>query len=361
MEAIAAGIRAREKWIGPLLEQTASRYLVDRAAADLITADREGARLITPDDDEWPTEQFDRAFAFADSARDHAGRSGGKDAVAPHALWVRGDALAQLSERAVAVVGTRAITRYGWEATRMLVEGLAASQWTVVSGGALGVDTVAHETAVENGIPTVVVAACGMGRCYPARNAALFDRVSGDDVRGAVITEYPPGVHPARHRFLTRNRLVAALAQGTVVVEAAWRSGALNTLTWAAKLGSVAMAVPGPVTSRASLGCHERIRNGDAQMVTSADEIRELIEPLGTLDVKEQYELAFPANAAQLLSHTELKVYDATSFETCVTEAIAEAAGITVPLTVHILVDLQQKGLVRRDRSGWRRELETIG
>ena len=272
-----------------------------------------------------------------------------------HALWARGGSPAELTQRAVAVVGTRAITRYGWEVTRMLVEGLAASRWTIVSGGALGVDTVAHETALANGTPTIVVAACGQGRTYPARNAALFDRIAGDGARGAVISEYPPGVHPARHRFLTRNRLVAALSGGTVVVEAAWRSGALNTLTWAARLGSVAMAVPGPVTGYGSLGCHERIRNGDAQLVTSAEQIRELIEPLGTVDAQAQYEFAFPPDRIQALSRTELKVFDATSSESRVTGDVAAEAGITVSLAVHILVDLQQKGLVQRDGVSWRR------
>lgn len=355
VEAIAHGVKRREPWIGSLLGQTAARYRTDSAAHDLLTADRNGTRLITPDDDEWPSDPLDRAFGFADAARDHVGRSGGRDAVAPHALWVRGGSPAELTQRAVAVVGTRSITRYGWEVTRMLVEGLAASRWTIVSGGALGVDTVAHETALANGTPTIAVAACGPGRTYPARNAALFDRIAGDGARGAVISEYPPGVHPARHRFLTRNRLVAALSGGTVVVEAAWRSGALNTLTWAARLGTVAMAVPGPVTGHGSLGCHERIRNGEAQLVTTAGEIRELIEPLGTVDVRAQYEFAFPADRVQALSHTELRVFDATSTESRITEMVAAEAGITVPLTVHILVDLQQKGLVQRDGRSWRR------
>ena len=355
VEAIAHGVKRREPWVGPLLGQTAARYRTDSAAGDLLPADRKGARLITPDDDEWPSEPLDRAFGFVGAASDHVGRAGGRDAVAPHALWARGGSPAELTQRAVAVVGTRAITRYGWEVTRMLVEGLAASRWTIVSGGALGVDTVAHETALANGTPTIVVAACGQGRTYPARNAALFDRIAGDGARGAVISEYPPGVHPARHRFLTRNRLVAALSGGTVVVEAAWRSGALNTLTWAARLGSVAMAVPGPVTGYGSLGCHERIRNGDAQLVTSAEQIRELIEPLGTVDAQAQYEFAFPPDRIQALSRTELKVFDATSSESRVTEDVAAEAGITVPLAVHILVDLQQKGLVQRDGVSWRR------
>lgn len=347
-EEIAHGIAVRASWVGEvLLSATESRAGTNRASEDLERAAAVGARIIYPGHEEWPVEQFDHAFGFAATGMSPHVRTYASDALAPHALWVRGGSLRMLVEQSVAIVGTRAITRYGYTATRALVQGLSANRWTIISGGALGVDSVAHEAALAAGGATVAVAACGVDRMYPARNARLFDRIVA---HGALVSEYPPGASPHRHRFLTRNRLVAALSQGTVVVEAGWRSGALNTLSWAAGLGRIAMAVPGPITGVGSLGCHERIRTGAAQLVVSADDIRGLLSAVGALDVEEQYEMSFAPDAIQALSRNELRVYDALPVSGArKIEGIAGSAGFSVELTVHLLVALMKKGLVVRD------------
>ena len=358
-ERIAYAIRKRENWIGPLLQETAARHDWDRAAQDLAECAALGGRMITPDDDEWPHEHLDQSFGFAETGRSEHLRSYQADAVPPHVLWVRGKPLAGMVERSVGLVGTRAISRYGMEATKLLVRGLSQHQWCVVSGGALGVDTIVHETALAHGGATVVLQACGLDRTYPARNKRLIDEIAE---RGAVVTEYPPGTPPARHRFLTRNRLVAALTQGTVIVEAAWRSGALNTLSWAEGLGRVAMAVPGPITGAGSLGCHERIRTGRAQLVTSADEVRGLLEAIGVLDIGAQYEIQFAGDQIAGLSRTELRLYDALGAVPEETAVVAQRAGLPLTLTVHVLLDLAKRDHVQRVGTGWRRAEEpTLG
>lgn len=358
VESIATGIRNRESWLGEVLKQTQTRYQVDRSLEDLRTVAALGGRLITPEDAEWPKEQFDQAFGFAAAGYSECARSAQEDAVPPHALWVVGGNLRELTAQAVSVVGTRAISSYGTQATELLVSGLVKHRWTIVSGGALGVDAVAHRTALANSGSTIAVAACGLDKTYPMAHRDLFAQIAQE---GAVVSEYAPGISPARHRFLTRNRLVAALANGTVVVEAAWRSGALNTLTWAEGLGKVAMAVPGPVTHVNSLGCHDRIRSGRAQLVVSGDEVRELLSAVGSVDVEAQYELEFAANPVQALSRNELRIYDALSLDPQTAEDVAAEAGLSVALTVHVLVDLVKRGLVARNGVNWTRSPEEEG
>ncbi|MCF4006382.1 DNA-processing protein DprA [Corynebacterium uropygiale] len=354
LEELAQAVKNREEWLGPeLLRQTASRWDWDRAGEDLDEAERHGFRLLSAQSKEWPEEQFTVAFGYAATGLSSRPRTYREDAVRPHALWVKGQSLRTLTQQALAVVGTRALSAYGAEATRMIVRDMIQHQWTIVSGGALGADAVAHRCAVEAGAATIAVAACGPGVNYPAAHAELFRSIAE---RGALVSEYPPLLRPARHRFLTRNRLVAALSQGTVVVEAAWRSGALSTLTWAQAFGRVAMAVPGPVTSVASLGCHDKIRRGDAQLVTSGADIRSLLSTLGGLDVDQQYELQFAPDEVQRLSPAELKVFDALSeHKGTETEALASEAGLPLALTVHALMTLQQRGLCRREGITWRR------
>lgn len=354
---MAHAIYHRAEWLGPLLDQTASRYDWLRQRADLAAAEACGARLIHAGHEEWPGETFASAFGFY-SAAAQAGDAAGPaafnaDAIAPHALWVTGEPLGPLADQAVAMVGTRAISRYGWDATRLLTRGMAEHQWTIVSGGALGVDSAAHETALEFGGKTIAVLASGIDVPYPARNAGLFERIANS---GSVISEYAPGTTPQRHRFLTRNRLVAALSQGVVCVEAAFRSGALNTMNWAEALGRVAMAVPGPITGSGSIGCHQRIRDGRAQLVTSDEGIRELVGKIGTADEEAQLELDFAPKLSQTLSRNELKVYGATPlYDPAYAEDIAREAGLRFPLTIHLLVTLEAKGAVLRREGGWLR------
>ena len=353
-EEIAHGVRTRASWLGELGPATEARHAWNRAGEDLDLAHAVGVRLVTPDDEEWPAEQLDLAFGFAASGLSPHLRSHQADAVPPHALWVRGAPLQPLLAQAVAVVGTRTATAYGREATRLIVAGLAAHQWTIVSGGAKGIDAIAHETALASGGRTIAVAACGLDRDYPAAHTDLFRRIvrSGS----AMVSEYPPGTTPQRHRFLTRNRLVAALTQGTVLTQAPWRSGALNTMSWAEGLGKVAMAVPGPVTTNDHVGCHTRIREGRAELVATADDVRSLLETVGSVDPDGQYEMAFGPSVVQALSRNELRVYDALTITTARdATAIAVDAGLTIALTVHLLVELERKSLIRREGTAWRR------
>jgi DNA processing protein len=153
--------------------------------------------------------------------------------------------------------------------------------WAVISGGAYGIDAAAHRGALAAEAVTIAVLACGVDYPYPAGHADLFAAIAG---QGLVVSEWPPGCRPARTRFLVRNRVIAALGCGTVIVEAGERSGALNTARHAATLGKPLMAVPGPVTSAQSAGCHRIIRDWGASCVTRAADIIELLSPLSAPD-----------------------------------------------------------------------------
>lgn len=188
----------------------------------------------------------------------------------PEALWVAGrlDAVASLT-RSIAIVGARASSGYGELVASQLAQGLASAGRTVVSGGAYGIDGTAHRATIAAGGTTVAVLAGGLDRYYPAGHQQLLERVADT---GAVISESPIDAPPTRFRFLERNRLIAAMAAATVVVEAGGRSGSLSTAHLARGLGRIVGAVPGPVTSGTSTGCHELIREG-ALLVTRHEEI----------------------------------------------------------------------------------------
>ena len=355
-DEIAEGVRTRATWIGGLLSQTENRFTWDRPAEDLEFAADLGYTLLTPESPQWPAEAIQCSFGRQQTGA--AGKTSHQpDGIAPHALWVAGNTnLAGLFAQSVGVVGTRHATKYGHMASKDLVAGLGGHNYTVVSGGALGIDTVAHTTAMDVNTPTVVVAACGPGEHYPRSNKALFERVVATG--GALMTEYPPAVTPDRHRFLTRNRLVAALTLGTVLVEAPFRSGALNTLKWVNAFNRTAMAVPGPVTDAQSLGANLAIQNNEAEMVLNAGQIHEQLSAVGEYSAEEQMEMQYPPSVTQQLSRNELRIYDAlppagrTGREA---EAVAADAGLSIALTVHILMDLSKRGLVERDKRLWSR------
>ena len=355
-DEIAEGVRTRATWIGGLLSQTENRFTWDRPAEDLEFAADLGYTLLTPESPQWPAEAIQCSFGRQQTGA--AGKTSHQpDGIAPHALWVAGNTnLAGLFAQSVGVVGTRHATKYGHMASKDLVAGLGGHNYTVVSGGALGIDTVAHTTAMDVNTPTVVVAACGPGEHYPRSNKALFERVVATG--GALMTEYPPAVTPDRHRFLTRNRLVAALTLGTVLVEAPFRSGALNTLKWVNAFNRTAMAVPGPVTDAQSLGANLAIQNNEAEMVLNAGQIHEQLSAVGEYSAEEQMEMQYPPSVTQQLPRNELRIYDAlppagrTGREA---EAVAADAGLSIALTVHILMDLSKRGLVERDKRVWSR------
>ncbi len=246
---------------------------------DLALAASVGARLVIPDDDEWPGCLADLAAFTAASGRPDD-RAAGRDHGVPFGLWVRGPArLDEAVCRSAALVGARAATGYGIHLAAELGAGLGERDATVISGGAYGVDAAAHRGALAVGGRTVAVLAGGIDVAYPLGNAQLLGRIAND---GLIVAEAPPGGLARRERFLTRNRLIAALSGGVVMVEAAIRSGAGNTVAHARHLARPRMAVPGPVTSAMSAGCHALLRQDlEARLVTCAAEVLEEIGRMG--------------------------------------------------------------------------------
>jgi DNA processing protein len=271
---------------------------------------------------------------------------------APPCLWVRGEAQLDVPlERSVAVVGARASTAYGNHVAGELAAGLGARGVVVVSGGAYGIDAAAHRGALAADGLTVVLLAGGVDRPYPAGNAELLGRI----VRGggAVVSEVPPGSVPSRTRFLQRNRLIAAAARGTVVVEAAWRSGALNTATHANALLRPVGAVPGPVTSMASAGCHRLMRDGGAVCVTDADDVLDLIGAMGSDLAPDR---RAPDGTADGLDRASRLLLDALPMRSAARpESLARTAGLSATEVRGALGTLEILGLAVREGSGWRK------
>jgi DNA processing protein len=339
--AVEAAERIRSSSEPPwLTDAVATRREIDTAADDLAMLDRRGGRLITPDDDEWPYLAF-AAFDNADVTRKQDGHP-------PMVLWAIGPArLDEVAERAAAVVGTRAATAYGEYMAGSLAEGLAERDVAVISGGAYGIDGAAHRAALAADGCTVAVLAGGIDVPYPSGHSALLHRISQS---GLLLTEYPPGVRPARFRFLARNRLVAVLGRATVVVEAGLRSGAANTAAWAGAMGRVVCAVPGPVTSSASAGCHVLLRN-KAVLVDRSDELVEIVGKAGEFAEDPDH----PASPLDGLSRPERLVYEALpargyrSVEEIAVDAALPAESVLGPLAL-----LEVSGLVARKEGRWR-------
>jgi DNA processing protein len=223
--------------------------------------------------------------------------------------------------------------------------------WTVVSGGAFGIDAAAHRGALAAGAPTVAVLACGVDRPYPAAHGALFHRIAE---AGLLVSEWPPGCAPLRHRFLVRNRLIAALTRGTVVVEAAARSGAQATARRAQQLGREVLVVPGPVTSAMSVGCHELLREEElgALLVVSADHVISAVGRIGD-DLAEPLER--PTSPRDGLSDLAARVLDACPVRTGVSpERLAAVAGCDVLEALRVLPVLELADLVEWTGTGWR-------
>jgi len=304
--------------------------------------ERMGARIIVPGDEEWPA----GVAALETLDLDVGGRIN-QDTRPPLCLWVRGERpVGPAFQRSVAVVGARAATSYGVHVTSEISYGLAEREWTVVSGGAYGIDAAAHRAALAAGGVTVAVLACGVDRPYPSGNAALFEQIAE---QGLLISEWPPGADPLRHRFLIRNRVIAAATRGTVVVEAAARSGAAQTMGRVLALNRVAMVVPGPVTSAMSVGCHEILR-GDpqARLVTG---IAHVLDEVGRVG---EY-LADPARGPERpwdnLDEDSALVLEAMPAQRAITpDEVAARAGLPVRTVLRRLALLETAGLiVRRD------------
>lgn len=335
---VEAAARVKAGDVDPsLAERVEARRELDCAGRDLDILDRLGGRLITPHDDEWPLLAL-RAFDSVDKSNAHP----------PLVLWAVGpERLDDVSYRAAAIVGTRAATAYGEHVAAELAAGLAERDVTVISGGAYGIDGVAHRATLACDGTTVAVVAGGVDNPYPAGHSALFRRIREQCL---LISEYPPGVAPGRLRFLTRNRLVAALSGATVVVEAGLRSGAANTASWAKAIGRPVCAVPGPVTSAASAGCHALLRGG-ATLVGRAAEVVELVGHIGELAPEQQH----PAGPLDELGTNEKRIYDALPARgSCTVDEIAMSAGVPPHQVLGPLTMLEIAGLVVAESGCWR-------
>lgn len=332
-----------EVWQG-LRRSTADNAWTRRARAHalrpvLLLARTHGLRFVVPGDEEWPA--CLQGLGACEPVQDGGGL--------PVGLWVRGEqSLAALARDAVAIVGSRASTAYGDRVAADLGAGLAGSGTTVVSGAAYGIDAAAHRGALAERGPTVAVLAGGLDEAYPRAHAALVAEIAA---HGAVVSEIPPGEHPTRRRFLTRNRLIAALSAGTVIVEAGVRSGARNTVTWANALGRLVMAVPGPVGNATSVGPHRLIRDGEAVLVTGLDDVREMVAPAGEelVTPHAQVRLLDTLDADQRAVHEALPGRGSRD-----TGDLALRAGLGIRETLVALDGLCERGLAERAPDGWK-------
>lgn len=302
----------------------------------LRQAARFGMRLMIPGDDAWPTQVDDL------------------DTHAPFALWARGDVARLATLRtSVALVGARAATGYGEHVTVELSSGLVDRGFAIVSGAAYGIDGSAHRAALASRGTTVAVLAGGLDRFYPSGHEQLLARIAE---RGVVLAEVPPGTTPTKWRFLLRNRLIAALANATVVVEAGWRSGSLNTAGHAGTLGRPLGAVPGPVTSAASSGCHRLLREYAAVCVTNADEVAELagVSPRSAAEAARG-----PHDEPGDVSASRLRVLDAIDARTPRrVERVAALSGLAPDRVRAELGMLELEGFVIERPTGWMRTVD---
>ncbi|GAA2081573.1 DNA-processing protein DprA [Pseudolysinimonas kribbensis] len=338
MAALVARVREEPAPGEPRIPDAALQRWRGRVGAGAVQlalrqAARFAAALVVPGDDDWPR--------GLDDLGEHA----------PFALWVRGDrAHLRALDRSIALVGARAATAYGEHVTMEAAAGLVDRRVAIVSGAAYGIDGAAHRAALASRGTTVAFLAGGVDRFYPAGHDQLLQKIVE---RGAVAAEVPCGVAPSKWRFLQRNRLIAAATQATVVVEAGWRSGSINTANHAAQLGRPVGVVPGPVTSSASAGCHRLLRESEALCVTTPSEMAQLLgeeEPIGSgVDAD-----GGAADAPSPLDATRLRLLDAMSTRSGrESERIAIISGLAPDRVRAELGLLELEGLVRRRPSGW--------
>ncbi|WP_166140345.1 DNA-processing protein DprA [Nocardioides ochotonae] len=322
-----------------LQDDVATRLAACDPVAELERAERLGLRFVVPGDEEWPAQLDDLAGV------EPLHRRGG----VPVGLWVRGPLRLDALHHPVAVVGSRSATTYGTAVAAEISAIAGREGYAVVSGAAYGIDHAAHRGAVSADGPSVAVLACGVDRAYPVAHRAMLEFLAAE---GAVVSEAPPGCAPTRIRFLARNRLIAALAEGTVVVEAAVRSGALNTATWTSRLNRHLMGVPGPVTSASSQGVHELVRGGAATLVTSGADVLEVLGAAG------EHLAETPRGrerSRDRLTRRQQQVLDAVPlFQGAAVDSVARAAGVALLEVQTALVALERTGYVERGEDGWR-------
>lgn len=323
--------------VGTRMTEAFARWAVRVAeldgARDLRIMERLDGRLVIPADHEWPL--------GLDDLGTHA----------PLALWVRGPSrLNAALQRSVAIVGARAADSYGLTVTKMLTWDLAGEGWTIVSGGAYGIDAAAHRTALAADAPTVAFMAGGADTLYPRGNDQLLTEVVRS---GAIVSEAAPGQTAMRHRFLLRNRLIAAASRTTVVTAAGHRSGALNTANRAAELLRPVGAVPGSVMSDQSAGCHRLVREGAAVLVTDAQDVLALAAPL-TEAWDEEADVQTALRITDAMQPHELQVYSALPVRRGVdVPTLAARAGLGIGAAMAALGMLELAGHAQRTDLGW--------
>ena len=315
---------AYERWM-PRLNSEGVLSVIDRTG-------KVGGWALLPTDPLWPEGLGDLGF--------HA----------PHVLWCRGQRSALTAlPRSLAVVGARPSTGYGEHVTMELTAGLVDRNVAIVSGAAYGIDGMAHRAALASEGTTLAFLAGGVDRFYPSGHDALLGRIVES---GLILAETPCGAAPTKWRFLQRNRLIAAATPATLVVEAGWRSGSLNTANHAATLGRPLGAVPGPVTSASSAGCHRLLREFDAVCVTTAAEAVELLPNIDELPLGG----AAGATADDELSTTALRVLDALSARKQHTvDELAQLSGLASRDVATGLGELELEQRARLGDRGWRR------
>ncbi|UTT67076.1 DNA-processing protein DprA [Janibacter sp. CX7] len=322
---------------GDLLRSDNARARVAGVDVDgeLDRVERTGARVVIPGDADWP------------DALDHP-------LVSPHLLHVRGQgSLTDLSARAVAIVGSRASTGYGEAIAREIGAGAAGRGWTVVSGAAFGIDAAAHQGALAVHGPAIAVLPCGPDRVYPEGNRRLVEAVAE---QGVVITELAIGTVAMRHRFLSRNRIIAALSRATLVVEAGLRSGSLNTAGWAEAMRRPVGLVPGPVTQMSSAGCHEWIQKHRGSLVTDTADLLALAGRVGE-EVDLPVEQLGPARELDALTPPQRRIHDLLS-RSRGTSSGELAAELVLPVEEVFaeIATMSIDGWVEQDDGGlWRR------
>lgn len=315
------------------LLQARARWQSRKALAPVVAAGdahrQLAGSLLTPSSPLWPEQLADLKFNQ------------------PLALWLRGS-VRHLETSGVSIVGSRNATSYGERATNELVGALASESLSVISGGAYGIDAMAHRAALALKTPTVAVLAGGLDRLYPVGNSTLLRRIESE---GLLVSEMEPGVAPSKWRFLQRNRLIAALGVATVVVEANWRSGAINTVTHARELDRPVGAVPGSIQSPTSAGCNQLIRSMKAELITNG---KELIELVGlSFDEVDQIKRAG-------LGQLEVRALDAIGFDNPSEREIVADSGLSVHELTMALGNLDLEGLIERANGGWRRRRSTV-
>lgn len=308
---------ARERW--------QPRLKLARVESMLAVARNCKAKLVTPNSAAWPDQLEDLNLGL------------------PHCLWMRGkpDTLGSLGQ-SLALVGARQATSYGEWVTTEIVSAAASQNIAIVSGGAYGIDAMAHRSALATKTPTVAIMAGGVDRLYPSGNSEMLSRVMQ---HGLVISEQAPGSNPTKWRFLQRNRLIAALSTATVVVEAGKRSGAINTAHHAVELNRPLGVVPGPLSSPTSVGCHNLIRENVDSLLTSAQDAISLVTGACQPELFEE----------RLIGPLETRALDAMGRTQVLEPEIATRAGLTARELITALGRLQLLGLVAQGERGWRK------